>query len=123
MRQFLLMVALLIAPPAGSAAELIGRYGYAGEWAVTAKFPNGMPKVQASAIAGHLHLKHLAICGPGEVSEKTGTISFQRFGRRYAAALAIADETCAVTGVLSEDSVAFANCGKAGQIPLRLWSK
>lgn len=123
MRQFLLVAALLSVPSACLAGELVGRYGYAGEWAVTASFPNGMTKARAYATAGHLHLKHLAMCGPGEASEKTGTISFQRFGRRYAAELTIADETCSVAGILSDDSVAFANCGKAGQIPLRLWSK
>ena len=120
-RQFLLISALLSVPSVGSAGELVGRYGYAGEWALTVKLPDERPKLRASATAGQLHLKHLAMCGPGEVSEKTGTISFQRFGRRYAASLTIADKTCSVAGMLSEDSVAFADCGKAGQIPLRLW--
>lgn len=123
MRQFLLIAALLSVPSVGSAGELVGRYGYAGEWAVTVKLPDHRPKVRASASAGRLHLKHLAMCGPGEVSEKTGSINFQRFGRRYSASLTVAEETCSVTGVLSEESVAFANCGKAGQIPLRLWLK
>lgn len=118
---FPVIAALLVAPSITSAGELIGRYGYAGEWALATKLDNETSQAQASAMTRQLQLKHLAMCGPGEVSEKTGTISFQRFGRRYVATLTIAGETCSVAGVLSEDSVAFADCGKAGQIPLRLW--
>lgn len=122
--QFLVCMPLLSAAPA-QALELTGRYGYAGEWAVTAKLAEEQPAGlwRKREFAGGLHLKHLAICGPGEVSEKTGTIRLSRSGQRYAANLTIGDDACKVSGTLSEDGVAFADCGKAGQIPLRLWSK
>lgn len=123
MRDLLLAAALLSASSDVHALELTGRYGYAGEWALTAKLPENTASPGTGGLAGELHLKHLAMCGPGEVSEKSGTISVRRAGRRYAATLKIADESCIASGILSEDSVAFADCGKAGQIPLRLWPK
>lgn len=121
--RLLLTAVLLGAPSAAQALELVGRYGYAGEWALTAKLSATSPGPSAVALSGELRLKHLAICGPGEVSEKSGTISVRRAGRRYAAMLKITNENCTASGVLSENSIAFADCGKAGQIPLRLWRK
>lgn len=125
MRAHLLLALLPMMPIAAEALELTGRYGYAGEWAVTAT----LVEAEAAAskrkrdFAGPIKLKHLAICGPGEVSEKIGTLSLRRDGQRYAAMLVVGEESCAVTGILAEDGVAFADCGKAGKIPLRLWLK
>lgn len=120
-----LLLPLLAMPVTAEALELTGRYGYAGEWAVTATLAEAEPAVSKRKrdFAGLLTLKHLAICGPGEVAEKSGTLNLRRDGQRYAAMLVIGEESCAVTGTLSEDGVAFADCGKAGNIPLRLWLK
>lgn len=124
MAQFLMCMPLLSAAPA-QALELTGRYGYAGEWAVSATLAEEQPAGlwRKREFTGALQLKHLAICGPGEISEKTGTIRLSRSGQRYAANLTLGGDTCNVAGVLSEDGVAFADCGKTGQIPLRLWLK
>ena len=125
MRAQLLLPLLLISTTA-EALELTGRYGYAGEWAVTAALAETASASTSRSkrdFAGPVTLKHLAICGPGEVAEKSGTLNLRRDGQRYAAMLTIGEESCAVTGVLSEDGVAFADCGKAGKIPLRLWLK
>lgn len=107
------------------ALELAGRYGYAGEWAVSAILAEsgsgGAPDKRG--FAGPLTLKHLAICGPGEVAEKSGALSLRRDGWRYAAILTIGEDSCAVAGILSEDGLAFADCGKAGKMPIRLWLK
>ncbi len=120
-----LLLPLLAMPVTAEALELTGRYGYAGEWAVTATLAEAEPAVSKRKrdFAGLLTLKHLAICGPGEVAEKSGTLNLRRDGQRYAAMLVIGEDSCAVTGTLSEDGVAFADCGKAGKIPLRLWLK
>jgi len=123
MRGLLVAAVLFSASSAVQALELTGRYGYAGEWALTAKLADNNSGSPVGGLAGELQLKHLAMCGPGEVSEKSGTISLRRAGRRYAATLKVADESCSASGILSEDSVVFADCGKAGQIPLRLWPK
>lgn len=123
MRGLLLAAVVLSAPSAAQSLELTGRYGYAGEWALTARFAESHASLPAGGLAGELHLQHLAMCGPGEVSEKSGSINIRRAGRRFAATLRIADESCTASGILSEDSVSFADCGKAGQIPLRLWPK
>lgn len=120
-----LLLPLLLMPVAAEALELTGRYGYAGEWAVTAQLTEAEPAASKRKrdFAGPVTLKHLALCGPGEVAEKSGTLSLRREGQRYAAILVIGEESCAATGALSEDGVAFADCGKAGKIPLRLWLK
>ena len=120
-----LLFPLLLMPMQAGALELTGRYGYAGEWAVTAR----LTETEAAGarrkrdFAGPVTLKHLALCGPGEVAEKSGTLNLRRDGQRYAAMLVIGEESCTVTGALSEDGVAFADCGKSGKIPLRLWLK
>lgn len=121
MREILtpIVVSCLSLPANG--VELTGRYGFAGEWALSAKFAGDVPKSGTASLAGDLQLKHTAMCGPGEVSQKTGTIGFQKAGRRYAATMTIDGQICTVSGTLSQDSVAFADCGNGGQVPLRLW--
>ena len=117
---------LLLISTTAEALELTGRYGYAGEWAVTAALAETASASTSRSkrdFAGPVTLKHLAICGPGEASEKSGMLNLRRDGQRYAAMLTIGEESCAVAGTLSEDGVAFADCGKAGKIPLRLWLK
>lgn len=120
-----LVLPLLMMPITAEALELAGRYGYAGEWAVSARLTetDAASSKRKRDFAGPITLKHLALCGPGEVAEKSGTLNLRRDGQRYAAMLTIGEESCAVTGALSEDGVAFADCGKAGKIPLRLWLK
>lgn len=120
-----LLLPLLAMPVTAEALELTGRYGYAGEWAVSAALAEVEPAVSKRKrdFAGPISLKHLALCGPGEVAEKSGTLNLRRDGQRYAAMLTIGEERCAVAGTLAEDGVAFADCGKAGKIPLRLWLK
>ena len=120
-----LFLPLLLMPMTAEALELTGRYGYTGEWAVTARLVEAGPAGSRGKrdFAGPITQKHLAICGPGEVAEKSGTLHLRRDGQRYAAMLVIGEESCAVTGALSEDGVSFADCGKAGKIPLRLWLK
>jgi len=120
-----LLLPLLLIPMAAEALELTGRYGYVGEWAVSALLTetNGAMSGRKRDFTGPITLKHLALCGPGEVAEKAGTLSLRRDGQRYAAMLTVGEDNCAVAGTLSEDGVAFADCGKAGKIPLRLWLK
>ncbi len=125
MRAHLLLALLPMMPIAAEALELTGRYGYAGEWAMSALLTEASPAASGRKrdFAGPISLKHLALCGPGEVAEKSGTLSLRRDGQRYAARLVIGEDSCAATGILAEDGVAFADCGKAGKIPLRLWLK
>lgn len=120
-----LLLPLLLMPMTAEGLELTGRYGYAGEWAVTAELAETETTRFWSkrAFTGPITLKHLAMCGPGEAAEKSGTLSLQRDGRRYAAMLTIGEEHCSASGILAEDGIAFADCGKVGKIPLRLWLK
>jgi len=123
LRHTLWVPVVLASAQFASALELTGRYGYAGEWLVSARLAEvGSPSL-SRGFEGPLHLKHLAMCGPGEVSEKSGTLAVRRAGRRYSATFSIGGESCSVAGLLAEGSVAFADCGKTGQIPLRLWLK
>lgn len=125
MRGVLLPMLMLLGAAPALGLELEGRYGYAGEWAVSATLTEGtVPGLwRKRAFAGPVQLKHLAICGPGEVSEKAGTLRLSRNGQRYVAKLVVGEDSCEASGVLTEDGVAFADCGRSGKIPLRLWSK
>ncbi len=125
MRAVLLPIVVLLGAAPAFGLELEGRYGFAGEWAVSATLTEGtVPGLwRKREFAGPVQLKHLAICGPGEVSEKTGTLRLSRNGQRYAAKLIVGEDSCEVAGRLAEDGVALADCGKIGQIPLRLWPK
>jgi hypothetical protein len=125
MRAVVLPIVVLLGAAPAFGLELEGRYGYAGEWAVSAMLTEGtFPGLwRKREFAGPVRLKHLAICGPGEVSEKTGTLRLSRTGASYVAKLVVGEDSCEVAGVLNEDRVAFADCGRSGKIPLRLWSK
>ncbi|RDJ25159.1 hypothetical protein DWF00_18410 [Bosea caraganae] len=124
MHRFLLLGFLMLPTQAG-ALDLAGRYGFAGEWEVSATLIEAAPGSWRSRdFSGPLRMKHLAMCGPGEVSEKSGALKLSRLGRtRYSASLTLGGEECSVSGTLSQDEVAFARCGAQGQIPLRLWVK
>jgi hypothetical protein len=113
-----------VLPSSGQALELAGRFGYAGEWDLAATVAPA-PDLAPQAFAGPLRMKHLAICGPGEVSEKSGSIEMRRsgFGRRYAVSFRLGEEVCSASGQFSDTSVAFADCGAQGRVPLRLWLK
>ena len=57
------------------ARELAGRFGYLGEWDVAATLAQEQTAgSSAPALAGLLHMKHNAVCGPGETPEKSGHI-------------------------------------------------
>lgn len=106
--------------------QLAGRFGYLGEWDVVATVMEGKAAASsAREFAGPVRMKHMAICGPGEVNEKSGHIRLSKVGRgvRYSAQLTLAGEQCSFSGTLSETAHSFVSCGGQGQIPLRLWIK
>lgn len=121
------LVACSVAAPAG---ELSGRFGYLGEWDVTATLSEGKAgPFSTRSYEGPLRMKHIGTCRPGEAGEKSGHIRIsirpQVAGgqARYTAQLMLAGDACSVSGTLSQSAHTFVTCGGQGQIPLRLWLK
>lgn len=106
------------------ARELVGRFGYLGEWDVSATLSEEKAARSAVAgLAGPLLMKHNAICGPGETPEKSGHIRMSVRGNRYSAEMTLAGSSCSFSGTLSETAHSFVSCGGDRRIPLRLWFK
>ena len=104
---------------AGLAAEgvaLKGKFGFIGDWELTASLAGG-------GGSGAYTLRHIASCMPGEVSEKTGSISLSRVtpGARVTARLVMDGAECRFAGRLDEDSHGFVSCPGKPKIPLTLW--
>ncbi|HEY5797970.1 MAG TPA: hypothetical protein VIU82_23435 [Bosea sp. (in: a-proteobacteria)] len=120
-------IAIVLPVGFGSVAEsreLAGRFGYLGEWDVTAVLSEEKAgRASATEFAGSLLMKHNAVCGPGETPEKSGRIRMSVRGNRYSAQMTLAGSACSFSGTLSETAHTFVTCGGEGQIPLRLWFK
>ena len=119
----LVIAALTIAPQVRS-AELIGKFGYTGEWAVTAIVaPIRSGSLWSREAAGPFRMKHTATCMPGEVEEKSGQISISRVerGARFSAKLQLDGKDCSFSGVLAEERLSFVSCPGMSDVPFRLW--
>ncbi|WP_150129554.1 hypothetical protein [Bosea sp. RAC05] len=119
----LVIAALTIAPQARS-AELIGKFGYTGEWAVTAIVaPVRSGSLWSREAAGPFSMKHTATCMPGEVEEKSGQITISRVerGARFSASLELDGKKCTFSGVLAEERLSFVSCPGMSDVPFRLW--
>lgn len=115
----LMLAGLCIGAPA---RDLVGRFGYLGEWDVTATLTEERAGLSgAAALSGPLLMKHNAVCGPGEAPEKSGQIRLTLRGQRYSAEMTLAGASCSFSGTLSQDRHRFVACGGEQPIPLRLW--
>lgn len=118
-----MIAALTIAPQARS-AELIGKFGYTGEWAVTAIVaPVRSGSLWSREAAGPFKMKNTATCMPGEVEEKSGQITIRRVerGARFSASLELDGKKCTFSGVLAEERLSFDSCPGMSDVPFRLW--
>lgn len=127
-RASIAILSLIGLADAAAARDLVGRFGYLGEWDVTAslteeKAASGSAPTSAPAYAGSLVMKHNAVCGPGETPEKSGHIRMSLRGTRYTAQMMLAGTSCDFSGTLSQSAHVFVTCGGEGRIPLRLWFK
>ncbi|MCP4560178.1 MAG: hypothetical protein GY873_11440 [Bosea sp.] len=119
----LVIAALTIAPQARS-VELIGKFGYTGEWAVTAIVaPVWSGSLWSREAAGPFRMKHTATCMLGEVEEKSGQISISRVerGARFSASLELDGKKCTFSGLLAEERLSFVSCPGMSDVPFRLW--
>ena len=122
LRASVAILSLVLSGGEAPARELAGRFGYLGEWDVSATLVEETPaRAGAPAFSGPVLMKHNAVCGPGETPEKTGHIRISLRGQRYSAEMTLAGASCAFTGTLSESAHSFVTCGSDRQIPLRLW--
>ncbi|MFA6967311.1 hypothetical protein [Bosea sp. (in: a-proteobacteria)] len=123
-RGWMAILSLIGLADAASARDLVGRFGYLGEWDVTARLTEEKAAPSsAPAFAGSLSMKHNAVCGPGETPEKSGHIRMSVRGTRYTAQMTLAGTSCDFSGTLSESAHVFVTCGGEGGIPLRIWFK
>jgi hypothetical protein len=117
-------VILMLAGPCtgASARDLVGKFGYLGEWDVTATLTEERAgRSGAASLSGPLLMKHNAVCGPGETPEKSGQIRLTLRGQRYSAEMTLAGASCSFSGTLSQERHSFVACGGGQPIPLRLW--
>lgn len=123
----MIRVAAVILTLAGSSTEasardLVGRFGYLGEWDVTATLTEERAgRSGAASLSGPLLMKHNAVCGPGETPEKSGQIRLTLRGQRYSAEMTLAGASCSFSGTLSQERHSFVACGGEQPVPLRLW--
>ncbi|MGQ3282814.1 hypothetical protein [Bosea sp. (in: a-proteobacteria)] len=104
------------------ARDLVGKFGYLGEWDVSATLSEERAgRSGAASLSGPLLMKHNAVCGPGETPEKSGQIRLTLRGERYSAEMTLAGASCRFSGTLSPERHSFVACGGEQSIPLRLW--
>ena len=101
---------------AADGIALKGKFGFIGDWELTAS-------LAGDGNSGAYTLRHIAACMPGEVSEKTGSITLSRVARggRVTARLVMDGAECRFAGRLDEDSHGFVACPGKPKIPLTLW--
>lgn len=121
-RGCLAMLCLIGCGGEAPARDLVGKFGYLGEWDVSAMLSEeGAGRSGAASLSGPLLMKHNAVCGPGETPEKSGQIRLTLRGERYSAEMTLAGAACRFSGTLSQERHSFVACGGEQQIPLRLW--
>jgi hypothetical protein len=123
---FLPIVLAALATPAGAAEPLqvIGYFGYLGEWELTATVTEAAPGPTAE-YSGPLTMKHVGICSQDGPEEKTGALRFQisASSSRLNATLSVAGVECTYSGQLSDSYSGTMNCPGRQGVPLKLWVK
>jgi hypothetical protein len=121
---FLLTMSILAAAARAEPLQIRGTTGYAGEYelsaTVSAQDLNGKDE-----FSGPLTVRHVGLCTRDGPKETVGEIRFElaKSSSGITATLAFDGSKCAYKGVLSESYHGFMDCGREGNLPLRLWTK
>jgi hypothetical protein len=122
---FLLILGVFALPLArAEPLQIHGTTGYAGEYElsgrVTEQDMNGKKE-----FSGPLTVKHVGLCTHDGPKETVGEIQFElaKSSSQATATLDFAGSKCTYTGLFSESYHGFMDCGRAGSVPLRIWTK
>jgi hypothetical protein len=121
---FLLILTILAVPAGAEPLQIHGRTGYAGEYelsgSVSEQDLNGKKE-----FSGPLTVRHVGLCTHDGPKETVGEIRFElaKSSSSITATLDFQGSKCAYKGVLSESYHGFMDCGREGNLPLKLWTR
>jgi hypothetical protein len=121
---FLLILSILTVPARAEPLQIHGATGFAGEYEISGSVSerdlNGKKE-----FSGPLTVRHVGLCTHDGPKETIGEIRFElaKSSSGITATLAFDGSKCAYKGVLSESYHGFMDCGREGNLPLRLWTK
>ena len=104
--------------------QIHGTTGYAGEYelsgSVTEQNVNGKEEFSRP-----LTVKHVGLCTHDGPKETIGEIRFElaKSSSQATATLDFDGSKCTYTGLFPESYHGFMDCGRAGNVPLRIWTK
>lgn len=121
---FLLTLSILAVPARAEPLQIHGTTGYTGEYELSASVSerdlNGKKE-----FSGPLTVRHVGLCTRDGPKETIGEIRFE-LGKSSSSITATLDfdgSKCAYKGVLSESYHGFMDCGREGNLPVKLWIK
>jgi hypothetical protein len=121
--QSVLCLALL--PTAAQAKDIIGQYGFAGEWTLEATLSETAQTWYGSREwSGTARTRHTGLCSANGVPDDIGvmTMRISAVGRASVSMKAGALD-CVYTGRLTKDDHVFADCQGGLQLPMTLWEQ
>jgi len=125
MRSCLLALPILfLGPPAlADSLQLSGKFGYLGEYELSAEIP-AQDSAGQTELSGPLIVKHVGVCthdGPDEV-EGTITLRFAGARQQVKATLVFGEHRCTFNGNLSETGRGELVCPGAA-VPFAMWTR
>jgi hypothetical protein len=121
---FLLASSFLAAPACAEPLQIHGTTGYASEYELSGSVSEQDLKGKTE-FSGPLIVKHVGLCTRDGPKETVGEIRLEltQSSPRITATLDFYGSKCTYKGIFSESYRSFMDCGREGNIPLRLWTK
>ena len=121
---FFLTLSILAMPARAEPLQIHGMTGFIGEYelsgSVSEQDLNGKKE-----FSGPLTVRHVGLCTHDGPKETVGEIRIElaKSSSSITARLDFDGSKCTYKGVLSESFQGFMDCGRQGNLPLRLWTK
>jgi hypothetical protein len=121
---FRLMFSMAAVSARADPLQIHGTTGYAGEYelsgSVSEQDLNGQKE-----FSGPLTVRHIGLCTRDGPKETVGEIRFElaKSSSRVTATLDFDGSKCIYKGMFSYSYHGFMDCGREGNLPLRLWTK
>lgn len=105
------------------AKDIVGRYGFAGEWSVEASLSETEKTWYGSRLwAGPARTRHTGLCAVSGNPEESGTMTVRTDAiGRTTATLKAGQLDCEYVGRLGKTNTVFATCRDGLQLPMTLW--